>query len=144
MSLVQLIDTLKVFFFIFAVFLGTFACGRWYFEWRHTQSVSQFPVEVNQDFSEILAAYQTKHIIVGASWCKFCEQTKQWFIKRQVPFVFLDIHQDKAAKTIYENLGEGPIPLILFKDGYVRGFDSQKLVSRVNQSMKEHEQKTRI
>lgn len=59
--------------------------------------------------------------IYGAYWCPDCRRSKQFLGEHQIPYVWVDIEQDKAgeAYVIQKNNGKRIIPTIEFEDGSI-------------------------
>lgn len=57
--------------------------------------------------------------IYGTSWCGGSRRAKQLFDENNIPYKWIDIDQDKAARAIVENLNNGfrSVPTIIFPDG---------------------------
>jgi thioredoxin reductase (NADPH) len=62
---------------------------------------------------------QPKIIVYGAHWCPDCRRSKQFLGEHQVPYLWVDIEEDKAAeqKVIQINSGKRIVPTIVFEDG---------------------------
>jgi thioredoxin reductase (NADPH) len=62
---------------------------------------------------------QPKIIVYGAHWCPDCRRSKQFLGEHQVPYLWVDIEEDKAAeqKVIQINNGKRIVPTIVFEDG---------------------------
>jgi len=56
--------------------------------------------------------------VLGTTWSPRTHDTKDFLARNQVPYRFLDIERDAAARTIVESAGaESRLPLVLFPDG---------------------------
>ncbi len=57
--------------------------------------------------------------LYGAHWCPDCRRSKQFLGEHQVPYIWVDIEQDRAAEqfVIEKNAGKRIIPTIVFEDG---------------------------
>jgi thioredoxin reductase (NADPH) len=55
----------------------------------------------------------------GAHWCPDCRRAKQFLGEHQIPYLWVDIEEDKAAEQliIEKNQGKRIIPTIVFADG---------------------------
>ena len=57
--------------------------------------------------------------VYGAHWCPDCRQSKQFLGEHQIPYIWVDIEEDKEAEAfvIKTNKGKRIIPTIVFADG---------------------------
>ncbi len=57
--------------------------------------------------------------VYGALWCPDCRRSKQFLAEHRIPYQWVDIEQDVAARRIVEELNHGRriIPTIVFDDG---------------------------
>ncbi|MBL8161479.1 MAG: FAD-dependent oxidoreductase [Anaerolineae bacterium] len=60
-------------------------------------------------------------VVYGALWCPDCRRSKKFLSEQKVPFTWVDIEQDEAARALVEshNNGKRIIPTIVFEDGAV-------------------------
>lgn len=59
--------------------------------------------------------------IYGTTWCGDCRRAKAFFDKNQIPYAWIDIDRDPAARQLVEQLNHGnrSVPTILFPDGSI-------------------------
>ena len=57
--------------------------------------------------------------VYGAHWCPDCRRSKQFLGEHQIPYLWVDIEQDKKAEqlVIEKNSGKRIIPTVTFADG---------------------------
>ncbi len=62
---------------------------------------------------------EEKIILYGTTWCGGSRRAKRIFDDNKIPYKWIDIDQDKEARTIVENLNNGfrSVPTIIFPDG---------------------------
>lgn len=60
-------------------------------------------------------------IVYGTPWCPDCRNSKQFLGEHRVPYTYIDIDQDAAARAEVERLNHGnrSVPTIVFPDGDV-------------------------
>ncbi len=60
-------------------------------------------------------------LVYGADWCGDCSRTKDLFDKYDVPYTYIDIDADSAAKSAMLALvdGRNSIPTVVFNDGSI-------------------------
>jgi len=58
-------------------------------------------------------------VVYGAYWCPDCRRSKRFLSEHQIAYRWIDIEQDKQARTQVEELNDGKriIPTIVFDDG---------------------------
>ncbi len=64
---------------------------------------------------------EEKVMVLGANWCPDCKRAKKFFVDHRVPFSYVDIELDPAARFLVEehNNGKTIIPTIIFPDGSI-------------------------
>ncbi len=62
-----------------------------------------------------------KIIIYGTSWCGGSRRAKKMFDDNKIPYQWIDIDQDKEARSLVEKINNGyrSVPTILFPDGSI-------------------------
>jgi mycoredoxin len=56
--------------------------------------------------------------VYGADWCGDCRRSKGYLDAHRVPYTYVDVDADAAAKEMIETLtGAKSIPVIIFEDG---------------------------
>lgn len=59
-----------------------------------------------------------KITLYGADWCSDCTRSKGYLDAHHVPYTYVDVDADAAAKEMIETLtGAKSIPVIIFEDG---------------------------
>ncbi len=58
-------------------------------------------------------------VLYGAHWCPDCKRSKKFLGEQMVPYQWVDIEQDKEARSYVEEINNGKriIPTIVFPDG---------------------------
>jgi alkyl hydroperoxide reductase subunit F len=68
-----------------------------------------------------VTVYSTKN-------CPYCRMTKAFLEKHGIPFLDIDVGSDReAAKKVVEISGQFGVPVTVWDDGVIVGFDSEKL-----------------
>ena len=62
---------------------------------------------------------QANIVVYGAPWCPDCKRAKQFLGEQRVPYDWIDIDRDEAARAYVQQLNDGKqiIPTIVFEDG---------------------------
>jgi len=57
-------------------------------------------------------------IFYGTNWFYDCKRARRIFSELDIPYVFIDIDQDKAAKDLVKeiNKGNSSVPTLIFPD----------------------------
>ena len=57
----------------------------------------------------------------GVNWCGDCRRSKQFLDLHGIEYKWVDIDQDREARTYVEqvNKGNGSVPTIIFSDGSI-------------------------
>jgi glutaredoxin len=60
-------------------------------------------------------------VIYGTEWCGDCKRSKKLLDENNVPYRWIDVDFDKAAKESAAELNEGKcrVPTIVFSDGTI-------------------------
>ncbi|MCI0519968.1 MAG: glutathione S-transferase N-terminal domain-containing protein [Chloroflexi bacterium] len=60
-------------------------------------------------------------IVYGTEWCGDCRRTRRYLERRNIPFTWINIDQDKAAEAfvIKTNRGMRSVPTLVFPDGAI-------------------------
>lgn len=58
-------------------------------------------------------------ILYGTLWCGGSRRTRQLLDRAEIPYQFVDIDQDEAARRIVETINHGyrSVPTLVFPDG---------------------------
>lgn len=76
-----------------------------------------------------------KILVYGADWCGDCHRTRALLDKFEVPYQYLNIDEDAAAKTTMLELvdGRNAIPTVVFTDGSILQEPSnEELITKLN------------
>ncbi len=69
----------------------------------------------------LVKVYSTKH-------CPYCRMTKAFLDKHGIPYEDIDVGEDtKAAKELVEKSGQFGVPVIVWGDEVIVGFDAERL-----------------
>jgi glutaredoxin-like YruB-family protein len=61
------------------------------------------------------------------SWCGYCKKAINYLNSKGIAYTAYDIEKDSAAKSRYESLGSGGVPIIKIGDKIIRGFSPQAI-----------------
>jgi tetratricopeptide (TPR) repeat protein len=68
----------------------------------------------------------------GADWCPRCREAKQYMTEKGISFVYHNIDEDAGARSAFNDLGGGGVPLIMIGSKKMRGFSPESLEFRLN------------
>ncbi|HVP21883.1 MAG TPA: glutaredoxin domain-containing protein [Anaerolineaceae bacterium] len=62
---------------------------------------------------------QTDIIMYGTTWCGDTRRARRFFDEHNIPYKWIDIDQDMAARKLVEEINHGfrSVPTIIFPDG---------------------------
>ncbi len=83
--------------------------------------------------AEVLAT-NPEIIMLGAWWCTYCYQAKQYFQKNHIHYCEYDMENTETGRRLYEAHGGGAVPLLLIGDYTLRGFDPEAVESALTLS----------
>jgi len=70
-----------------------------------------------------LADYKERRVVMYAtSWCPYCQQARDYFRRRGIPYVEHDIEKDPVAHRDYKAFGGRGIPVIFVDQRRMNGF----------------------
>lgn len=70
-----------------------------------------------------LADYKERRVVMYAtSWCPYCQQARNYFRQRGIPYVEHDIEKDAAAHRDYKAFGGRGVPVIFVDKRRMNGF----------------------
>lgn len=69
------------------------------------------------------AANNNDIVLYGAVWCPYCEQTRELLASHNVDYCEYDIERSAEDFRQYESLGGGGVPLLMFNDELIRGYN---------------------
>jgi mycoredoxin len=57
--------------------------------------------------------------VYGADWCGDCRRTKQYLVKNDIAYTWVDVeaNPDEMATVMKHNNGRKSIPVVVFSDG---------------------------
>lgn len=57
--------------------------------------------------------------VYGADWCGDCRRTKQYLVKNDIAYTWVDVeaNPDEIATVMKHNNGRKSIPVVVFSDG---------------------------
>src|SRR5579859_2369791 len=60
-------------------------------------------------------------VVYGADWCSDCVQSRQFLDEQNIPYTYVDVEHDAAARqfVLDRNGGRQIVPTILFPDGSI-------------------------
>jgi len=68
--------------------------------------------------SEVTMSDEKKIMMYGANWCGDCRRAEGYLEAHGIPFTYINVDEDPAAKAMIEKLiGAKSIPVIIFDDG---------------------------
>lgn len=95
----------------------------WYQE-RHT----------NRQWLEEIGVYGAGEphipVLFGTDWCPYCAKARQYFDRNGIRFHDLDIERDAEAARQYKAIGRSGIPVLVYEDMILGGFDEATMERR--------------
>jgi glutaredoxin len=70
-------------------------------------------------------------ILYGTSWCPACRATRKFLKENNIAFIDLDIDRSKQAALEYSKLEKEDIPVLLFKDRVIVGFQPKLILEAI-------------
>src|SRR5579864_2749906 len=60
-------------------------------------------------------------VVYGADWCSDCARSKQFLDEQNIPYIYIDVEHDAAARqfVLDRNGGKQLIPTVVFPDGSI-------------------------
>lgn len=72
-----------------------------------------------------LADYNERRVVMYAtSWCPYCQQARNYFRQRGIPYVEHDIEKDATARRDYRAFGGRGVPVIFVDKRRMNGFSA--------------------
>ncbi|MDF3030484.1 MAG: Glutaredoxin protein [Moraxellaceae bacterium] len=69
-------------------------------------------------------------VLYGTDWCPYCAKARQYFHGNGIRFRDLDIERDAEADRQYKALGHNGVPVIVYDDMVLSGFDARDMDRR--------------
>ncbi len=66
-------------------------------------------------------------IMLGAWWCSYCFQAKRYFQKNNIHYCEYDMENTATGIRLYQEHGEGPVPILLIGEYQLSGFDPKQV-----------------
>ncbi len=66
-------------------------------------------------------------IMLGAWWCSYCYQAKQYFQHNNIHYCEYDMESTDIGRQLYQEHGGGAIPKLLIGDYQVSGFNQRQI-----------------
>ncbi len=71
-------------------------------------------------------------VMYATDWCGYCEQARQYFADKGIPYVEFDIEKDRSAKRDFDALMGSGTPLLYHGYARMSGFNKQLIDSQLN------------
>ncbi len=84
----------------------------------------------------VQALGQPTVVFYSASWCGYCDATREFFKDSGIRYTEHDIENTTEGATGYKNLGGGGVPIIVVGEETVRGFNESGLRQMLKPWMK--------
>ena len=65
-------------------------------------------------------------ILYSTSWCRYCDQARDFFTRQNIHFIEKDIERDPIARQEYEQYHGQGVPLIVINDTLMQGFQARR------------------
>lgn len=78
-------------------------------------------------------------VMLGAWWCGYCKQAKQYFHYNKISYCEYDMEYNNTGKRLYEENGGGAIPVLMIGDYVLKGFNENHIEEAL-QLLREAEQ----
>lgn len=65
----------------------------------------------------------------ATDWCPYCRKAREFFARRNIPYIEFDIEKSAAARAEYDRLGARGVPVILVGTQRMNGFGEQRLTN---------------
>ena len=94
--------------------------------WQGRHLWKRQPVRSAGDYAS-QTSRQPEIILYSATWCGYCDATREFFKDNRIRFTELDIENTAEGMQGHRNLGGGGVPLIVVGDETIRGFNEAGL-----------------
>ncbi|MGH1461128.1 MAG: glutaredoxin domain-containing protein [Neptuniibacter sp.] len=71
------------------------------------------------------SAPKGKVVMYSTSWCGYCKKARAYFKKNNIAYIEYDIEKDYRAKDRYKKLNATGVPVIIFGDRRMNGFNEK-------------------
>ena len=65
--------------------------------------------------------------LYGTTSCPQCQGAKAWLERKKVPFTYVDVREDAASMNYLVEQGLSTIPVIIWKEQCITGFNPKQL-----------------
>ena len=74
------------------------------------------------------AAYSSDGVVLYATaWCGYCEKTREFFAKNDIPYVEYDIERSEEGYRQYKRLGGRGVPLVNMYGTIISGYSPERM-----------------
>lgn len=95
--------------------------------------LTQPPEYVVGNYSSYHVGNSSKIIVLGTAWCQYCAKTRALFSRLGIEFQDYDVEKNDQYKAMYEELGSGPVPIILIDNVKIVGFRKDTIMRFLNE-----------
>lgn len=67
-------------------------------------------------------------VLYATTWCRYCEKTRQFFAKHNIPYVEYDIERSEQGYKQYKRLGGRGVPLVNMYGTIISGYSPQRML----------------
>jgi mycoredoxin len=91
----------------------------WRTDMRHAILEADHPTKGEQMSEDLYIRNPNQITMYGVSWCPDCRRAKFFFERKKIPYLEVNVDQDKKAAEFVKELNNGnrSVPTILFPDG---------------------------
>ncbi len=75
------------------------------------------------DYTNYLSESNVKVILYRIKTCQFCNQTRDYLKKKNIPYADLDVDTSEKARQDFKQLKGDGVPLVLIGDRLIEGFN---------------------
>ncbi len=86
------------------------------------------------DQSSLLQRVDADVVLFSLSTCPYCTQARGWLNEHKVPFKELVVDHSPSAQSLFDELKEPGLPVLITKDRLIRGFASSAYAEAVGGS----------
>jgi mycoredoxin len=89
------------------------------------------------DQADLYTTSPSQIVMYSTAWCPDCRRAKFFMKRKNIPFLEVDVNEDKTAEAFVkeQNNGNRSVPTIIFPDG-------SKMVEPSEQELNEHFKQT--